>query len=282
MRNKNKRLLAVSIVLALYIGLWHMPSYAASGSQGLPAIHPRTTSTPAFSVADVVQYLRTHALPRFAAVGAPATVTGVQFMTSREVNTLPDGQETGLPDSALVCYVTLHGTFVIPGVRVPNSLTVRTFHGAKVIFDARTGNLLLSGSLPKDSADPTVQPLPKMRVRVPLTTGGLAAIRPRTEVVPSFSVADVAQYLAAHPFYGGLTLGNARPIVMRVVFVNGRSMRTFVGRQAVVRSGDRLLCYVELRGPFSLRTTSNGISTIRTGIEIFDARTGNLLAWGGL
>ena len=77
------------------------------------------------------------------AAGAP-TVVRVEFLTSKQVSTLLGGESIGLPDDALLCYVGLQGSFAFPG---PQGPTVTYPRGVEV-FDAWTGNLLISGGMP--------------------------------------------------------------------------------------------------------------------------------------
>ncbi len=112
-----------------------------SSSLGIPAIIPRTNTSPAFTVEDAVQYVNTHPMPRAFIPTSRPTIVKTAFLTSREVSALLNGESTGLPDNTLLCYVELHGTFTFPG---PSGTTV-TYQTGIEVFDAHTGNFLISG-----------------------------------------------------------------------------------------------------------------------------------------
>jgi hypothetical protein len=118
-----------------------------SGSLGLPAIQPTLPKTPSprFTTVDVRTYLRTHPFMSGPLVkGATSTIVAIQFMTSKQASELMHGASVGLPDSALVCYVKLHGPFTQVNASVPpgaEQLPPAEF-GVE-IFDAETGNLLM-------------------------------------------------------------------------------------------------------------------------------------------
>lgn len=129
------------------------PAPASSNrSPGLPAIPPRLLSTsattPAFTEADVRAYLNTRPFPSGPLVkGATSTVVEIKFITSAQASALMQGESTGLPDTALVCYVKLHGPFEMTHASTPpgaKPLPPTTF-GIEV-FDAYTGNLLMWGT----------------------------------------------------------------------------------------------------------------------------------------
>lgn len=113
---------------------------------GAPAIHPRSdlakTAGPSFTKADVVQYVAAHPIP-FAVRGAAApVVASIEFLTSQQVSTELGGESTGMPDSALLCLVHLSGTF--ESDRVPLGGTAYPYYDGVMVFDAHTGNLLIS------------------------------------------------------------------------------------------------------------------------------------------
>lgn len=112
---------------------------------GSPAIRPRTTLTtgPAFTESDVQQYVTKTGMPHNLASGSSFAIMSVTFMTSREVVARLQGEATGLPDTTLLCFVELQGTFVFAG---PQGTTGAFQHGYEV-FDAHTGNILMWGGL---------------------------------------------------------------------------------------------------------------------------------------
>jgi len=123
------------------------PAQAPTGTAiGAPAIQPTRSvaasdlSTPAFTVQDVEQYISGNPMSRNLAISSKPTIVKITFITSQQASALLD-ESMDLPDSALVCYVELSGTFTFPG---PNGATA-TFHKGYEVFDAHTGNLIMVG-----------------------------------------------------------------------------------------------------------------------------------------
>lgn len=119
------------------------PGTQSGQAMGLPAITPRNNCTPSFTVQDVVDYERAHPFSnhRMTPVGAPK-LTKVLFITSAEASKRMGNVWIGLPDDALVCFVELSGTYRFSPPMGPASEHTGTMHQ---VFDAHTGNLLVSG-----------------------------------------------------------------------------------------------------------------------------------------
>lgn len=119
----------------------------SSGSPGAPAIVPRTQGSPAFTADDVKIYYQSHSFSAGPTVsGAAPTITSIRFITSQQAQALMHGEFVGLPASAMVCYVALHGPFYPTLVSVPPGQTLpATVDNGFEVFDAHTGNLLLWG-----------------------------------------------------------------------------------------------------------------------------------------
>jgi hypothetical protein len=114
---------------------------------GVPAITPRTQSTPAFTVEDVRAYYQTnpfHGGPTVS--GTPPTIVSIKFITSQQARTLMGDESVSRPDGALVCYVELLGPFFPTCVSVPPGQALpATVDGGVEVFDVQTGNLLVWG-----------------------------------------------------------------------------------------------------------------------------------------
>jgi hypothetical protein len=117
---------------------------------GSSAIRPRFSGidamTPAFTEQDVLEYARQH--PRgFGKVGmqqGPPVVERVQFLTLGALRSQATGLENlNVGDDVLVCYVQYSGDFV---VSAPAGLQPRYYKSAIQIFNAHTGNLLMTGA----------------------------------------------------------------------------------------------------------------------------------------
>jgi hypothetical protein len=116
---------------------------SASDSLGAQAIQPYLPGIPTFTKDDVRRYIQAHGSSgmRFSSVGKP-TITRILFITSREACELMRGEYIGLPNDALVCYVELSGIFPFFG---PFNSQPTIFHRVQDVFDARTGNLVVTG-----------------------------------------------------------------------------------------------------------------------------------------
>jgi hypothetical protein len=122
------------------------PTPYANSAVGIPAVHPRAAVAQQagghFTEADVRQYVASHR-PAFAVVGTPnPAVTSVQFLTAGEASALLQGEAIGVPDATLVCLVRLSGTF--QNTYAPPGVVTKPFNQGVLIFDATTGNLLVS------------------------------------------------------------------------------------------------------------------------------------------
>jgi hypothetical protein len=116
--------------------------------QGLAALTPSPGPQP-FTAADVEQFLKTHRLAH--SVGDPAQirVESLEFITARDVTTRLQGAKTGLPDNDRVGFAVISGPMVFTGP--PPGKPVQFIRGYAV-FDATSGNLLMSGTLERAKA----------------------------------------------------------------------------------------------------------------------------------
>ena len=124
---------------------------------GVPAIQPREgadalpLTAPTFTEDDVRGYFAAHpGVPGLGSTGDTVKVVAVRFLGAKDADALLDLNFGRVADAPL-CYVRLQGTFHISG---PPSLQGRATAAATwahVVFDARTGNLLNTGSSPRDT-----------------------------------------------------------------------------------------------------------------------------------
>lgn len=110
---------------------------------GLPAIPTHNNTTPAFSAADVRQFINTHPLPNDLLPTGHVVVTQATFMTSENASHLMAGEPTGLPPQSLVCYTTIAGGFTLHAGPPAATKATKQVPMAVLIFDAATGNLLM-------------------------------------------------------------------------------------------------------------------------------------------
>jgi hypothetical protein len=109
---------------------------------------PQSRGTPSFTVHDVLAHEQAHpfANHRMQSEGQPK-VTKELFITSAQASQRLEGEWIGLPDDALVCFVELYGTyrFYPPSLGGGGGGVTERTGTMHEIFDAHTGNLLVSG-----------------------------------------------------------------------------------------------------------------------------------------
>jgi hypothetical protein len=108
---------------------------------GVTAIRPTQPTTdpasPAFTPQDVADYFNAHGAP-YALRGTPLTIESVQFLSNRDVEARFN-TTIAHPDDALMCQVTLRGSFLAPA---PGGLPHTQYPVEYRVFDAHTGNEL--------------------------------------------------------------------------------------------------------------------------------------------
>jgi hypothetical protein len=112
----------------------------ASGSTAVPpAEHGAITE------AQVRSYVLTHRVPH-ALSATNVAVRSITFMPARQVSAVLHSSKLSVPDEQPMCLVIMTGTFVFPA---PRGVARPTFPIGIEVFDARTGNVLQSGGLPR-------------------------------------------------------------------------------------------------------------------------------------
>jgi hypothetical protein len=110
---------------------------------GRVAIKPSLSGTPAFRPEEARAYAESGRIPIGVAHNVHATA--VSFITSGEVSKRLDGASTGFPDDTALCFVEMQGEFTFSGPKGSAPRYERAFE----VFDAKSGNLLMAGGLPK-------------------------------------------------------------------------------------------------------------------------------------
>jgi hypothetical protein len=115
---------------------------------------------------------------------------------------------------------------------------------------------------------------------------GRSALKLTPNKVPAFTLEDMKAYLQSAPScVGGPTVSGQPPTIDTLEFVGCKELTNRLNL-SIGLPGDKLICYVVLRGPFRLTMMSyppgaiEGIPVSETVEEIYDASTGNLLIWG--
>jgi hypothetical protein len=134
-----------------------MPTGTPKRPQGLTAITPSPGPQP-FTAADVETYVKTHRLAH--SIGDPSQikVDSLEFITARDASTRLSGAKTGLGDDERVGFAVISGPMVFTGP--PPGKPVQFIRGY-VIFDAVSGNLLMSGTLERAKGDNRTPETPK-------------------------------------------------------------------------------------------------------------------------
>lgn len=120
---------------------------------------------------------------------------------------------------------------------------------------------------------------------------GLPAITPRTQnansvapglnaSTPTYSISDAVQYVNTHPLPDAFITG-PKPVIVKAAFLPSQEVSKLMKGEGTGVSDGTILCYVELRGIFTFYGGSGTSVTYHTGVEVFDAYTGNLLIAGG-
>jgi len=134
---------------------FRLPTQVAQTSafdQGIPAIKPQTgvtdALTPAISETDVRQYATAHPPQGRIDTQGSVSVVSVQFQLRDQVD--PQLQHgLNLPTNLLLSVAKLSGNFVLSGPPTKNpdgtySANTSTLHTVYYVFDAHTGNLVLT------------------------------------------------------------------------------------------------------------------------------------------
>jgi hypothetical protein len=127
-----------------------MPTGTPQRPTGMKALTVKPGPEP-FSKDDVTQFIRTHRLARSVGDLSQLQVESLEFITAREVTGRLQNVHTGLPDDTRVAFAVIRGPVYFTGP--PKSRPV-AFDRAYALFDAATGNLLMSGTLEKAKQQP--------------------------------------------------------------------------------------------------------------------------------
>jgi hypothetical protein len=110
---------------------------------------------------------------------------------------------------------------------------------------------------------------------------GIPAINPTGAGVPAFTADDMSKYALNNPLPGLVGQGGS-PSVSRDEFLTSEVLALLLNTPTNQPDGT-LLGYVELKGDFSFPGADpDHPLRFPYAYEVFDAKTGNLLLWGGL
>lgn len=117
------------------------PGPASSPALGHAAIAPAAGG---ITDAQVRAYVLSHRMPATLTTSDVA-ILATRFVTAQQVRLMLHSAHLGLPEDEPMCVVVMSGRFVFSG---PPGQTPTFPYGIEV-FDARTGNLIQSGGMPR-------------------------------------------------------------------------------------------------------------------------------------
>jgi hypothetical protein len=133
----------------------------------------------------------------------------------------------------------------------------------------------------------TVRPTPPPPFQTPGPLGapeaghGVPAIAPTASGVPAFTTDDMSKYGLGHALPGTIGSGGT-PSVSRDAFLQSQDLARLLGGPTGQPDGT-LLGYLEEKGDFTFGgPTPDSPLHFPYAFQVFDARSGNLLFWGGL
>jgi hypothetical protein len=134
------------------------PKIGRQAPRGSAAVSvTRPDQLPAFTSKELTNFVQTHPVPKLVMVDPNPRVSKVDCtQNGKSVAALLRGKSTGIPDATSVCYVELRGRFSLSGPRSNGKPRGgdATFTTVFEVFDAKTGNLLLSGGFTRPPAAP--------------------------------------------------------------------------------------------------------------------------------
>lgn len=119
-------------------------SASAGANPGGPGIRLMKRDGSPIENDDVVKFVEATGMPRTLGPRHPVTGVQAQLLTSAQISARLRGESTGDPDSTVLWFVQMHGTFVFPG---PPGEPAITAHLGYEVFDPASGNILMFGGL---------------------------------------------------------------------------------------------------------------------------------------
>ena len=120
-----------------------LPTQSPQRPKGIRALEIKPGRVP-FTTNDVALYVQTHRLAKSVGDLSQLRVESLELITARELTTRLQGVSTGLPSRERVGFAIIRGPIYFTGPRPGKPVE---FERGYVVFDASTGNLLMSGSL---------------------------------------------------------------------------------------------------------------------------------------
>lgn len=98
------------------------------------------------------------------------------------------------------------------------------------------------------------------------------------------SETDVKNYVTSHPFQGGSAVPGTTPKIVAINYMTSKEASQLLNNESIGLADTAMVYYVKWQGPFKPNTSvapPKAIfpTSVSSGVEIFDAQTGNLLLW---
>jgi len=123
----------------------NLPTGKPLQPQGMRALEVKPGAEP-FTRDDVTKFIQTHRLGRSIGDISQLRADSLEFLPAREATSRLQGASSGLTDEHQVGLAIIRGPLYFTGP--PPSKPI-AFASAYALFDAKTGNLLMSGALDK-------------------------------------------------------------------------------------------------------------------------------------
>jgi hypothetical protein len=124
---------------------------------------------------------------------------------------------------------------------------------------------------------------------VPIVEPATGAVGLTASGVPAIAVAaagskithsDVREYVLSHPLPG--TIKTANVTIVSTTFLPNNGVSTMLHTPRIGVSAQEAMCVVVLSGQFTFSGPPKASATFPIAVEVFDARTGHLMQYGGL
>jgi hypothetical protein len=137
---------------------------------------------------------------------------------------------------------------------------------------------------PNEPTSSTKAPTP-----VPIVEPAVGAVGLAASGVPAIAVAigsstitqsDVREYVLSHPLPG--TIKTANVTIVSTTFLPNHGVSTMLHTPRIGVSAQEVMCVVVLSGKFTFSGPPKASATFPIAVEVFNARTGHLMQYGGL
>lgn len=170
---------------------------------------------------------------------------------------------------------TIITSIILVAIILTVAINIATSNAAPGAVFAPTTPLILGGTPVAASLTPSASK------DVPV---GQPAIQPKAQVsnlsTAAFTSQDVIEWAKSNPPVGKRISSNTPFTVEKVEFLTSQDIANRLSRSDLGFPSNKLLCYVTIRGTFTISSPFSKAKTINTMYLVFDAQSGNLLISG--